>query len=29
MDIGEALGREGDFLGLKGPERPIKCQGVY
>ena len=29
MGIGEARGRKGDFFGLKWPERPIKCLGVY
>ena len=29
MVIGEAHGHKGDFLGLKWPERPIKCLGVY
>ena len=29
MGIGEARGRKGDFFGLKWPEHPIKCLGVY
>ena len=29
MGIGVSCGRKGDFCGLKWPERPIKCLGVY
>ena len=29
MGIGVSCGRKGDFCGLKWPECPIKCLGVY
>ena len=29
MGIGVSCGRKLDFCGLKWPERPIKCLGVY